>query len=190
MFQIETKRLRLIPLNLENLLLLKENRALMEKNLQLNISQMVMEEHILAEIAEALDFWISRVRENEENYPWFTTWEMVLKDKNLSIGGIGLTGLPDSKGELIVGYGLDTTYHNQGFATEALQGIVNWVFQNPNVERMVAETERENYPSHQVLKKNGFVQTDVRGELLIWKLPRAIVRMNQEIINEAICQKN
>ncbi len=56
MFQLETKRLRLIPLNLENLLLLKENRALMEKNLQLTISQMVMEERILAEIAEALAY--------------------------------------------------------------------------------------------------------------------------------------
>jgi RimJ/RimL family protein N-acetyltransferase len=130
------------------------------------------------------------VSENEQNYMWFTTWELVLKDKNLSIGGIGLTGLPDKRGETIVGYGLDATFHNRGFATEALEGLANWVFQHPRAEYLVAETEKENYPSHQVLKKNGFVQTDIRGELLIWKLPKSLRRMNQEIINEAACQKN
>jgi RimJ/RimL family protein N-acetyltransferase len=172
MLEIHTERLRLIPLNLQNLLLLKENRALMEKNLQLNISQQVIDPQIQKEFADAIDFWIVRVSQNEESYPWFTNWEVVLKEKNMSIGGIGLTGMPDEHGQVMVGYGMDMTYHNQGFATESLQALIKWVFDNPQVKSIIAETKADNYASQKVLAKNGFKKADQKDELLLWKLER------------------
>lgn len=175
---VETERLKLIPLDLNNLLLLKENRALMEKNMGLEISNMVIDPQIQAEMDEAIDFWITRVGENEENYAWFTNWEMVLKDKNVSIGGIGLTGLPDRKGEVTVGYGVDSTYHRQGFATEALQAMIQWIFKNAHAHRIVAETLKDNIASHKVLQKNGFVQTAEKDLLFIWKLERSLYFLN------------
>jgi [ribosomal protein S5]-alanine N-acetyltransferase len=172
MFEIHTPRLRLIPLNLENLLLLKENRAAMEKNLDLAVSQQVIDPHIQAELADAIDFWIVKVSQNEDNYPWFTNWEMVLKEKNIAIGGIGLTGTPDEYGQVMVGYGLDKNYHNQGFATESLQALIQWVFEHPLATSIIAETKADNLASQRVLSKNGFVQIDWKEDLMLWKLER------------------
>jgi RimJ/RimL family protein N-acetyltransferase len=173
MFEIQTQRLRLIPLNLQNLLLLKENRAAMEKNLNLAISNQVIDPHIQAEFADAIDFWIVKVSQNEENYPWFTNWEVVLKEKNVSIGGIGLTGMPDEHGQVIVGYGIDKTYHNQGFASESLQAIIKWVFENPDVKSIAAETKDDNLASQKVLIRNGFIKQGAKEGLLLWKLERS-----------------
>ncbi|QHT69546.1 GNAT family N-acetyltransferase [Rhodocytophaga rosea] len=175
---LETERLRLIPLDLQNLLLLKKDRASMERNLGLEISKMSFDPQIQEEMAEAIDFWITRVGENEENYFWFTNWEMVLKDKNMSIGGIGLTGLPDRKGEVTVGYGVDGNYHRQGFATEALQAMVQWIFKNAYVHKIVAETLKDNLASHKVLLKNGFVQAAEKDLLYIWRLERSLYFLN------------
>ena len=172
MFEIQTQRLRLIPLNLKNLLLLKENRAAMEENLQLNISQQVIDPQIQQEFVDAIDFWIVRVSQNEEDYPWFTNWEVVLKEKNISIGGIGLTGKPNEQGLVVVGYGMDKTYHNQGFATESLQAIIKWVFENPEAKSIMAETKEDNLASQKVLSKNGFILQDQKEGLLLWKLER------------------
>jgi [ribosomal protein S5]-alanine N-acetyltransferase len=178
MVALETERLRLIPLDLQNLLLLKENRALMEKNMGLTVSNMQFDPQIQAEMNEAIDFWISRVGENEEDYSWFTNWEMVLKEKNMSIGGIGLTGLPDRKGEVTVGYGVDGNYHRQGYATEALQAMVQWIFKNAHVHRIVAETLKDNVASHKVLHKNGFVKAAEKDLLYIWRLERSLYFLN------------
>jgi RimJ/RimL family protein N-acetyltransferase len=145
---------------------------------------MLIEPQIQAEVNEAIDFWITRVGENEANFQWFTNWEAILKDKNLSIGGIGLTGLPDRNGEVTVGYGFDGNYHRQGFATEALQALVQWVFKNKQVKRVVAETWKDNYASHKVLIKNGFVQTAEKDALFVWKLERIYhlqTRLKEEI---------
>jgi RimJ/RimL family protein N-acetyltransferase len=172
MFEIHTQRLRLIPLNLQNLLLLKEDRTAMEKNLGLAISQQVIDPHIQVELADAIDFWIVKVSQNEDNYPWFTNWEMVLKEKNVSIGGIGLTGTPDEQGQVMVGYGIDKNYHNQGFATESLQALIQWVFENPQATSIIAETKTDNLASQKVLSKNGFKQIDQKEDLMLWKLER------------------
>jgi RimJ/RimL family protein N-acetyltransferase len=173
MFEIQTKRLRLIPLNLKNLLLLKSNRADMEKNLNLNISKQIIDPQIQTEFADAIDFWIVKVSQNEENYPWFTNWEVVLKENNTSIGGIGLTGMPDDQGQVMVGYGMDNTYHNQGFATESLQAIIQWVFDNPQAISLIAETKEDNIASQKVLTKNGFQLQGRKENLLLWKLERS-----------------
>jgi RimJ/RimL family protein N-acetyltransferase len=171
---LETERLRLIPLDLQNLLLLKEGRALMERNLGLETSKMVFDPQIQSEMEEAIDFWISQVGENEENYFWFTNWEMVLKEKNMSIGGIGLTGLPDRRGEVTVGYGVDGNFHRQGYATEALQAMISWIFNNAYVHTIIAETLKNNVASHKVLRKNGFIQASEKDLLYIWRLERSL----------------
>lgn len=171
--ELETQRLRLIPLNLTNLLLLQKSRALMEKNLGLNISQMVIEPHIQIEMNDAIEFWIARVNENEKNYFWFTNWEAILKEKNLSIGGIGLIGAPDKNGEVTIGYGFDGMYHGQGFATEALQAMVQWVFKNKYAKKILAETLNDNYASHKVLIKNGFTKVAEKDLLFVWKIDKS-----------------
>lgn len=156
MFSLSTSRLKVIPLNLSQLRLLKEDRLLMEQNLGLKPSNMIMDKVIAQEIQSAMYFWELSILEDDMNYPWHTTWEIILKAENRSIGTIGLSGLPDQNGETGVGYSIDLNYHNHGYMTEALNGLIVWAFQNTQLKRILAETNADNYPSHRVLEKCGF----------------------------------
>jgi [ribosomal protein S5]-alanine N-acetyltransferase len=157
MMEIKTERLRLIPLNLENLELMAKDRASMEKNLGLNpIGVLLVPEEIRGEIAGALKWWIKFVRENPSLYYWGTNWEVVLEEENRSIGGIGLSGLPDENGKVVVGYSIDERYQSRGFATEALQGLAHWALSHPQLKKITALTPVDNIASQRVLEKNGF----------------------------------
>ena len=169
MLYLETERLKLIPLDLYHLRLLRQSRALMEKSLGLEPSAMAVDEFTRGEIAQALETWIAQVGRHETDYQWYTAWEIVLKDENLSVGGIGLTGPPDSIGETMVGYNIDGNYQNQGFASEALTALTGWAFRHPKLRRILAETPQENFASHRVLSKNGFVKTGRRPGTFMWQ---------------------
>jgi hypothetical protein len=81
MFYLETERLKLIPLDLYHLRLLRQSRALMEKSLGLEPSAMAVDEFTRGEIAQALETWIAQVSRHEAEYQWYTAWEIVLKTK-------------------------------------------------------------------------------------------------------------
>lgn len=169
MFYLETERLKLIPLDLYHLRLLRNGRALMERSLGLEVSAMAVEEFTRNEIAEALETWIAQVSRHESEYLWYTAWEIVLKDENMSIGGIGLTGPPDSIGETMVGYNIDGNYQRRGFASEALAALTDWAFRHPKMKRILAETPQDNFASQRVLTKNGFTKTGRRPGTFMWQ---------------------
>ncbi len=176
MFYIESERLRLIPLNEELLLLYNEPEKLAEK-LQIK-SYQVKQEPIFEEgMKDALEnFWLPKVKENPADYQWFTHWAIILKKEEIAVGGIGVSGPPNEKGETETGYGLDINQHGKGYATEALQCLAEWAFQHPNLKAIVAHTFPEGHSSQRVLIKNNFqnlgMTTTDDGEVLEWKLFR------------------
>lgn len=156
MFSILTERLRLLPLSLAHLELLQNSRSELEKALNLVNSNMQIEESILETLDKTIEFWIEKVAADPINYPWHSSWEIIHQKENRSIGMMGLSGIPNENGETVIGYSIDLRYHNQGFMTEALTGLINWAAQHPRLKRMIAETSQDNYSSHRVLIKNGF----------------------------------
>ena len=52
-----------------------------------------------------------------------------------------------------IGYFLDFREHNHGYATEALQAVVGWLFRYTDVERIEAGVTLHNIPSFRVLEK-------------------------------------
>lgn len=164
MFFIESERLKLIPLTHALLQLCYTDRAAMEQSIGLNIAVMQIAPDYQAEIDDAmLNFWIPKTLEHADQYHWYTNWEIVLKSANRSIGGIGFTGYPDQNGETQVGYMIDELQQRNGYATEALQTIVAWAFQQEDVRTIIAQTPPGNLASQATLRKNGFV-ADGTGE--------------------------
>ena len=60
-----------------------------------------------------------------------------------------------------IGYFLDWKEHNQGYATEALCGVIDWLFHNPEMERIEAGVTVHNLPSFRILEKAGFIREKV-----------------------------
>lgn len=176
-FSIQTKRLKLLPLGKEELDLLTIGRPQLEVFLGLDPSGLETSEVMRREMRDALKVWKKFVEEHPGYFAWGTNWEIILLKENRAIGGIGMNGLPDENGRVTLGYVVDNRYQNQGYATEALGGLVHWAFGQSELEQMEALTPIENKGSQRVLIKNGFKQLnrlDLEGiALFSWALSRA-----------------
>jgi len=175
MYKIESNRLILLSLTQEQIVLLSRSRAELEQSLGLIISnfQLNTSDEFLVEFYKALsDIVIPMLRGNPDNYIWFTHWLIINKSKNLTIGGIGGSGLPNNDGQIIIGYFIDKKFENQGYATEAVRSFTDWMFLNPDLKSVIADTPLDNIGSQKVLEKVGFKSVGQVKEGLRWKLAR------------------
>ncbi|GAA0116097.1 GNAT family N-acetyltransferase [Clostridium senegalense] len=177
MFEINTERLRLIPLDIKNYKLYLEDTDKMEENLGLTITNTIIEEPLRT----AHKITYDNVLKNIDNYLWETNWIIVLKEENKIIGGIMIKGEPNEFGEVIIGYGINDYYQNKGYMTESVMKLKQWIFKNCKVKNIIADTDKDNVSSHKVLKKNGFkkyketIEINDEGEkefLVWWKLKK------------------
>ena len=74
----------------------------------------------------------------------------------LAIGMGGFKGPPSPHGLVEIGYSIVPTRQRQGFAPEAVDGLLTWAFAHPVVQNVVAHTLPDLRPSIRVLEKNGF----------------------------------
>ena len=81
-----------------------------------------------------------------------------------------IKGYHNENGEVIVGYAMQDGYKRRGYMLEALRRLTQWIFLNPNVKCIVAETVKSNIPSQELLKKIGMVFYKEDDEFLWWKL--------------------
>ena len=132
-----------------------------------------MEIFIDSQTDEVLKTAYSEMLENSLKYPdkweWYAMWIIELKN-GTHIGELCFKGL-DLNGLTEIGYGILEEYQGQGYATEAVNAISTWAFQETNVKAIEAETDNENIASRRVLEKCGFITDGKFGkEGLCFKL--------------------
>jgi RimJ/RimL family protein N-acetyltransferase len=103
------------------------------------------------------DFTIPKLKENTVEYKWFTSWLIVHLADNVYIGALGANGLPDEKGEVIIGYFVERKYDGQGFATEATGLFANHLLQDSRLKQVAATIPIGHSASEKVVEKNGFI---------------------------------
>jgi RimJ/RimL family protein N-acetyltransferase len=110
-----------------------------------------------------LDFLLKQMAE----FPGSVGWARLValresaKGSRVLIGTVGAvppgTAMSHSApGEIEVGYGILPAFQRQGFATEALAGMMEWVQSQATVTAFVAQTFPHLQPSIRVLEKSGF----------------------------------
>ncbi len=97
----------------------------------------------------------------EDSGGWFIT----LRDgkSGAVIGDLGTKGWVDDDGTVEIGYGLAPTWWGQGFGTEAVGALVEWLQAQPDVRRITAEVEIGNIASRRLLERLGFAVTEIAG---------------------------
>lgn len=168
MFILETEKLKLIPLDANNLRYSIEDRQKMEWNLGVKITDTELEKPL----SEAMRTSLEMVLENKKDYLWFTSWEIVLKKENRIIGGLCFKGCPDEKGRVEIGYGMQDEYKCKGYMTEAVKELIDWAFRFNHVTEVIAETEKDNLPSHRVLEKIGMEKYKENEKMFWWKITK------------------
>lgn len=125
-----------------------------------------MEQFIKVQTVEALRAAYTEMLEGCLQHPaeweWYAIWMIELKD-GTHIGESCFKGLSEN-GIAEIGYGILDEYQNQGYATEAVEAILEWAFQDSRVTAIEAETEEGNIASKRVLEKCGFIASGVMGE--------------------------
>ncbi|MFD3275356.1 GNAT family N-acetyltransferase [Aquirufa echingensis] len=179
--QVQTPRLTLIPLTHNQLRIWKQfGREELAKSLEIKHNPWEMGLFYEQEMLQALsDFWIPQTAKFPLDYYWYTNWEIILKDASCSVGGIGLAGLPDNDGTTEIGYAIDQKFEGQGIASEAVEALSKWVFEDKDMQILRAETPIENIASQRVLMKNNFQKTgektlelEIPMEVFTWERHR------------------
>ncbi len=82
----------------------------------------------------------------------------------VAIGNGGFKGPPDEEGTVEIGYSILEEYQRKGYASEAVEALIQWAFDGPGVRRVIAETYGVLIGSIGVLRKLGFRQVGVGSE--------------------------
>ncbi len=91
-----------------------------------------------------------------QNEEWGYNFAITINNK--AIGGIGLiVGKDIERKSSEVGYWLGEDHWGKGIASSALKGIVNFAFNDLDLERIFAVSLEHNIASKKVLEKNDFI---------------------------------
>ncbi len=124
-------------------------------------------------MGDALAFFAERLRQDPALGRWWARL-VVVRAAAAAVGSAGLSGRPDGEGAVTVGYALYPVFQGNGYASEAVRGIVGWALTRPGVARVRATIPPGNEPSRRVAAKAGLrrVGTDwdeEAGEVEVWE---------------------
>lgn len=100
----------------------------------------------------------------------FESWLIITKEEMKIIGDIGFKGIPNSSGEVDLGYGIIESERRKGYALEAATALSNWALSHPDVKKITAKCLIDNNGSAKILEKLDFKRTARDNNMQHWSL--------------------
>jgi ribosomal-protein-alanine N-acetyltransferase len=164
---IETERLHLFPLTLEQLQLYLKAGDHFEMAFGLTPFGRTIAPQVKDMVSK---FTLPKMQEAmEEDYLFYTFWLVVDKQSRIIVAEMGFKGPPVDGGRVEIGYGTMPAMQNKGYMTEAVSGLLQWAAARKDINVVLAETAVTNVPSIRVVEKNGFERMGKQGENYYWK---------------------
>lgn len=106
-----------------------------------------------------LETRLSQMRSDPDLQIWLARAMVLLRDPlKPMIGHIGFHG-PPRDGALELGYTVFEPYRRQGYAREAVRGLMDWAFKERGISRFIVSISPDNAPSLALAGKLGFKRT-------------------------------
>ena len=99
----------------------------------------------------------------------FFDWAIICKDSGKMIGTCGFTRFFFMHDGAEIGYVINPKYHGKGIATEVVNRVIQYGFENLSLERIEGKFMVENEASRRVMEKNGMVFEGVRRRGMLIK---------------------
>jgi len=93
--------------------------------------------------------------------PDFYQWAVVLKEISEPIGSISVVNMEDDIPE--IGYCIGKAWWNMGITTEALKRVMKYLFEEVEVNKIIARHDVRNPASGMVMKKAGMKYTGIEN---------------------------
>ena len=114
--------------------------------------------------------------------PWLVRALVLRDDGREAVGRAGFHGPTGVNGQhdpaaVEIGYDVDPEHRRNGYASEAVLGLIEWAAAEHGIRRFLASISPANAPSLGVARKLGFVQVGTQwdeedGEELVFELRR------------------
>ncbi|HEY3989873.1 MAG TPA: GNAT family N-acetyltransferase [Acidobacteriaceae bacterium] len=107
----------------------------------------------------AIDYLYERIHRHPHYRGWcrYVALKQPASALPVLIGGCGCTEPPEMLEEVEIGYSILKEFRRHGYITEAINGLVPWIFTYSNVQSVCAQTYPHLAASIGVLRKCGFV---------------------------------
>lgn len=99
----------------------------------------------------------ARLLQDPTNAGWGLYYVVLRASQGSLVGVVGFGGRPAADGVVEIGYGVLPAFRRKGIATEAVVALITRAFDEPSVQRIIAETFPHLPASIGVLKRTGFV---------------------------------
>ena len=155
---LETKRTRIRPIRKE------DNKDIFRYRSDLELNK--YQDWIPTKLAEVDRFIASNPESINEPMSWF---QMVIIEKttNQIIGDIGIHFKDATNFQSEIGCTIKDDYQDNGFATETLTAIIDFLFKNLNKHRISVSIDPENFNSIKLAEKLGFRKEALFRESLL-----------------------
>lgn len=125
-------------------------------------------------LGEDLPYYHKRALEQPADTHW-GVWLISLRETRVVVGAAGFTGAPNPEGIVYVGYSVYPHHERKGYATEAVEALINWAVGWENVRSVRATIPPWNAPSLRVAEKLGMshialAHDDEVGEVMVWEM--------------------
>jgi RimJ/RimL family protein N-acetyltransferase len=153
-----TQRLELHHISGANLITLFEDR---DDAPILKSANFTNPHRVLVDFQGPLRWRVPQVKADPSSNKWFLRL-IVLKENREVIGSTSFHGVPDENGMIEIGLGIESEFHNQGFAKESLLAMWSWAIDQPGVKSFRYTVSPDNAPSIKVIEYFGFPFTGVQ----------------------------
>jgi len=86
----------------------------------------------------------------------YALWNIHLRDTSLYLGNIGIHTINTRHRRGEIGYYLNENQRRKGYMSEAAKVVLNYGFENLNLNRITAHVHPDNLPSRSIILKLGF----------------------------------
>lgn len=112
------------------------------------------------------------IERNNKEFNQPESWYQVLiteKDTKAVIGDIGIHFFGAENLQVELGITLNKDFQGRGFASEALKGVINFLFSDLKKHRIMASVDPENIDSLKLMERIGFRKEGHFVKSLFWK---------------------
>lgn len=156
-----------------------ETERLLIRDLTLDDKQAVFNYRSDAE-ANKFQSWIPEtlkdveqfIERNNKEFNQPESWYQVLiteKDTKAVIGDIGIHFFGSENLQVELGITLNKDFQGRGYASEALKGVINFLFSDLKKHRVMASIDPENIDSLKLMERIGFRKEGHFVKSLFWK---------------------
>lgn len=114
--------------------------------------------HSSVEVSKKIIGMWEQENDSLNNYQWC----IELKELGKAVGSIGAVNLNEEVGAVEIGYCIGKGFWGQGIASEALSAIIDYFFEEVQVNRIEARHDSNNPTSGRVMEKCGLIKEGMK----------------------------